>query len=181
MRRGTRLLSLGTAAVFALACSGDSSEPGSAAGHAEEPVEEGVVPFEHVPVATPPAIAPGSPWHGVSIAIEPVPHAVEAGALLEFVVAITNVSTEPVDPQQTCPAYFMNFGDSSLSAEPVSSLLNCDAARPLPAGATQRFAMEIEIPLDLGLDLRLDVGSIYWRLEGVADASSDDIAVEPPA
>ena len=177
MRRWTQLLSLGAIAVLALACSDDSSQRGSAAMQSEEAGDEGVVPFERVPVATPPAIAPDSPWRGVSIAIESVPRSVESGEPLEFVVAITNPSTEPVDPRQTCPAYFMNFGESSLSAEPVTSLLNCDAASPLPAGATRRFAMEIEIPLDLDLDF----GSIYWRLEGVADASSDEIAVEPHA
>lgn len=94
---------------------------------------------------------------------------------MEFVVAISNDSSGEIDPHVSCPAYFMNFGESSESAAPVTSLLNCDASDRIPPGETERFAMEIELPAEL----QLDAGSVYWRLEpSLVDASSPEIAVQ---
>lgn len=94
--------------------------------------------------------------------------------MLAFEVVITNGSDVELDPAATCPGYFMNFGESSVSAVPVMSLLNCDDAHPIVSGGSERFSMEIEIPAELDLE----AGSVYWRLEpSLADASSPEIAV----
>jgi hypothetical protein len=135
-----------------------------------------VVPFELAPVKTPAPLPADSPWREVSVEIESAPSSVEPGTVTEFVVAITNGSEREIDPDETCPAYFMNFGDSGISLEPVMSLLNCDAASPMPPGGVERFAMEMDVPSDF----ELDFGEFYWRLEELAaDASSRSIPVRP--
>jgi hypothetical protein len=137
------------------------------------PADE-VVPFKMVPVQSAPTVPSESPWRQVSVAIEETPSSVRAGHVLEFVVAIKNGSKDDIDPQALCPAYFLNFGESAESATPITSLLNCDQARPLQPGDVERFAMQIELPEDI----ELEAGSVYWRLEPyLVDASSTEIAV----
>ena len=148
-------------ALAVLACSDDGPD---------------VVPFEAAPVNTPPVLPADSPWREVSLEIESTPSSVEPGTVAEFVVAITNESEREIDPRETCPSYFMNFGESSITAVPVQSLLNCEAASPMGPGEAQRFAMEIELPSDL----EIESGTFYWRLEElVADASSPSTPVRP--
>lgn len=161
--------------AFALAALGCSGEGGSGDVTTEPAPTADAVPFRLAAVAEPPVVPDDSPWREVKLEIQDAPASVAPGDTLEFVVAITNGSASTaIDPRAMCPAYFMNFGESSISLVPVTSRLNCDEADTFGPGAVERFAMELDVPADF----ELDAGTVYWRLESVADTSSDAIVVE---
>jgi hypothetical protein len=150
--------------------SGDtSSGPGS------------VVPYRYIPVTTVPALPDNAPIRSVTAEMHADRESVRQGEVIRFVVTLSNPGPESVT-FDSCPAYFMTFGESSestgpegsLASEPQFSLLNCDEADPIPPGGSQGFAMEFDLPDSFEMS---GDGSIYWRLEDIADASSGPIAV----
>lgn len=167
MRHYPGVAALCALVALSISCSEGQQEDGSSGSGA-------VVPFELLTVAEFPEVPPDSPWWEVSVALESVPETVDAGGTLEFVVALTNRSGEAIDPGVSCPGYFANLGESSESAVPVRSLLNCEEAATIGPGETERFAMVIEVPAGI----RLDSGTLFWRLEPViAGTSSRPIAI----
>jgi len=148
---------------------------GSLLGACSDGASDGAVPFEFIPVDDPPSVPADSGWQSVSLDIESEPDRVEPGSVLEFVVVISNPSDRDIDVRRSCPAYFMNFGESAEGLGPIRSLLNCDDAENIPARSAERFAMKIDMPAELDLDR----GSVYWRLEpGISDTASSEVAVE---
>jgi hypothetical protein len=167
--------------AFALAsCSSDDGSSNATVGDdgsRDVADSEGAVPFRLLPVESPPSIPSDSALRDLSVEVVSAPEEAEPGETLEFVVSINNPTAEPVQ-LEPCPAYFANFGESSITTRPVLSLLNCEAADPIPPSGAERFAMEIELTEDLR-DLRLDFGSIFWRLEpSITAASSEQIPLK---
>jgi hypothetical protein len=139
------------------------------------PADGDVVPFSAHPVDAAPPVPPDSPWRQVALEIEAEPSSVAQGEELTCVVAVTNVGGETIDPDELCPAYYTNFGESSISAVPVISSLNCEDASPIAPGGVERFAMEIELPTDM----EPGAGSIIWRLDPYIEAAfSSELVVE---
>jgi hypothetical protein len=130
-----------------------------------------VVPYRHIPVTTALALPDNAPIRSVMAEMRGAPDAVRQGEVMRFVVTLSNPGPESVmfDP---CPIYFMVFGESSVSTEPLLSFLNCDEAGPIPPGGSQDFAMEFDLPDSFETS---GENSIYWRLEDIDDASSGPI------
>jgi hypothetical protein len=123
-----------------------------------------------------------SPFNAVTVAVTTPPTTATAGALLRYVVAITNPTSAdiPLDP---CPGYAeerFSTGDARYRAlnERSTYRLNCRTVAALPAGGTVRFEMHTRIPaqIEVGRQAR-----VAWRLLARAlaptDAHSDGFTV----
>lgn len=130
-----------------------------------------IVPYERRPIlqANPddwPPLAPEQ--ETLRVTFEQVPKKLPAGDDLRYVVALRNESDDDIslDP---CPAYYSAWGESLPVAE-ANEFLNCSEAPPaIPAQATVRFEMIMDLPDDL----TRESGTIIWRLKGAGDAESE--------
>lgn len=90
----------------------------------------------------PKALALGAPDPRTGlVASLSVPAAAQAGEVLHYRVTLSNPTASDV-PLEPCPDFLQTFGVHVK--EPHA--LNCAAARPVPAGGSETFAMELVVP-----------------------------------
>jgi hypothetical protein len=125
-------------------------------------------------VAQPPQQYSQSPVAGVTVQVE-VPKAVEAGAVLRYVVALTNPTSHDM-VLSPCPSYQQGLG----AAGKAIRALNCETVRSIAAGQTVRFAMQLDVPADTPAG----PSQVYWNIAAVSDvmiSASAPIEVERAA
>lgn len=86
-----------------------------------------------------PTYAP-DPRTGLTVSLD-VPATVGAGAVLDYQVTLSNATATEV-PLTPCPDFLQAFGTSVKEQH----ALNCVAARPVPAGGRETFAMQLAVP-----------------------------------
>lgn len=82
---------------------------------------------------------PHDPRADLTVAVD-LPDAVEAGAVLHYVLRLTNPTSAPIR-LEPCPAFVQ-----SVASAKKANQLNCAAAHDVPAGGTESFAMELPVP-----------------------------------
>jgi Domain of unknown function (DUF4232) len=121
----------------------------------KSPSNIGVSPFETAKVKAKP------PWSAASASVkasapnQPV-HA-KRGGLLHYVVVLQNTSNATVRFEH-CPAYVQQL----VPAGKVEvGVVNCAAAKPIAAGKSEAFAMEIHVPKNAPLG----GNGLFWALD----------------
>jgi hypothetical protein len=122
---------------------------------AKKPSTIGVSPFESAKVK------PAPPWTNVagaitaSVANQPV-HG-KRGQMLRFVVVLKNLSRETVRFDR-CPSYVQQLVPTG---QVEVHELNCAAAKPIAAGKTEAFAIQIRVPKDAPIG----GNGLFWGLD----------------
>ena len=114
--------------------------------------------FEPTPEPAP-TDPPAIPAEALEVRLE-VPDHVTAGQTLDYVVVLTNPTSNPV-VLSPCPTYQERI--NSVGGGVVADyVLDCASVPKIAAGASVRFAMKLDIPASVPAS---DVAAIVWSLD----------------